>query len=105
MKPYLKDYIHYFIVGGIFLIPILALVYSTSFYQPFQSVKGFGFRIIIEIIMILWLISIIKFKTYKIQNSQVLISLIVYFVILTIVNIFGENPYLSFFSRYSRVSS
>lgn len=103
MKPYLKDYIHYFILGGIFLIPLIALMYSTEFYQPFQAVKGFGFRIIIEIIMILWLISIIKYKTYKIQNSWLLISLIAYLIVLTIANIFGENPFFSFFSRYSRM--
>ncbi|MFA4890449.1 MAG: O-antigen ligase family protein [Candidatus Paceibacterota bacterium] len=105
MEKFLKI-IRYLILGGIFLIPFIPLVVSSSLFFPFITGKNFFFRILTEIIFGLWLILAIYDKKYRPKfNRQnlVLIFASVFIFILILSTIFSVNPYRSFWSNYERM--
>ncbi len=93
----------YFILGGIFLTPFLALIVAGSLFFPFITGKNFSLRIITEIIFALWLILIIFDQKYRPKKTWLLIALFAFIIILSISTVFGANPFRSFWSNYERM--
>ncbi len=93
----------YLIVGGLFTIPFIPLIVSSSLFFPFITGKNFYFRILIEIIFGLWAILAIYDKRYRPKMSWILGFLMAFIVSLTVSAIFGKNPYHSFWSNYERM--
>lgn len=95
--------IKYLIFAGIFTIPFLVFVVSGSMFFPFITGKNFGFRIIIEIIVALWLILTLFDNRYKPAKSWILFMFAAFVGIMAISSFFGENFYRSFWSNYERM--
>ncbi len=93
----------YLILGGLFTIPFIPLIVSSSLFFPFITGKNFYFRILIEVIFGLWAILAIYDKRYRPKMSWILGFLVAFIVSLTVSAIFGKNPYHSFWSNYERM--
>ncbi len=91
------------ILVGLFAIPFLAFFVSKSMLFPFISGKNFGFRIITEIIFVLWAILAIKDAEYMPKKSWVLYSFMLFIGFLGLANLFGENPNKAFWSNFERM--
>ena len=95
--------IKYLLYAGIFAVPFLAFIVSSSMFFPFITGKNFSFRIIVEIMTALWLVLLLFDARYKPRKSWVLAMLAIFVGIVALSSIFGENFYRSFWSNYERM--
>lgn len=93
----------YVIKGGIFILPAIFLIVSGVFFFPFITGKNFFFRVVVEIIFLLWVVLSVFDKSYRPKKTPVLLALGVTLFILFLATIFGENPYRSFWSNFERM--
>ena len=88
---------------GLWLIPFLPLYVSSSMLFPFITGKNFAFRIIIEIIFALWA-GLAAFRAeYRPRLTPLFKIVTIFIVIVFFADLFGPNPYRSFFSNYERM--
>lgn len=87
----------------LFLIPFLPLYVSKSIYFPYITGKNFVFRIVIELAAALWLVLIWFKKEYRLRNSKIMFSILVFTFVVGLADIIGVNPYNSFWSNYERM--
>nr|MBA3551112.1 O-antigen ligase family protein [Patescibacteria group bacterium] len=95
--------LRYTIIAGIFLVPCIPLFVANGLYFPFISGKNFVFRIIVEIIFGAWIVLALTDKTYRPRKSFILWALGAFIVIIGLADIFGMNPFKSFWSNYERM--
>ena len=88
---------------GLWLIPSLPLYVPTSLLYPFTSGRNFAFRIIVEIIFVLWLALVMLDRSYKPRRSELLYAFSLFIFLTFIANIFSPNPWRAFFSDYERM--
>ncbi len=88
---------------GSFAILFIPLIGTNGLAFPFITGKAFTFRIIIEILGGIWLILTIVDKKYRPKFSWILISILLFIGIITTADIFGINPYRSFWSDFERM--
>jgi len=93
----------YAVKGGIFILPAIFLITSGIFFFPFITGKNFFFRVITEIIFLLWVILAVFDKGYRPKKTPLVLALGVTLFILFLATIFGENPYRSFWSNFERM--
>jgi len=87
----------------IFFIPFLPLYVSTSVFFPYIAGKNFAFRVLVEFAAALWLILVWFRREYRPQNSKILFSILLFTFIVGLANLFGVNPYKSFWSNFERM--
>ncbi len=99
----INNFIRKIIVIGLFAAAFSPLIVSSSLYFPFITGKNFFFRIITEVIVFLWLILAVRDKNYLPQKSWLTATLGAFIVVIGVADMFGENPYKSFWSNYERM--
>lgn len=90
-------------LAGIFLIPVIPLIMVNTMFFPFITGKNFAFRIIVEIIAVLWIILALRNSEYRPKSSLVFKSIFLFVVIIGIADIFSANPFKSFWSNFERM--
>lgn len=103
MATSLRHYLYWSIAGILFIVPFLPLYISGSMLFPFITGRNFTFRIATEIAFVLWLAFITAFREYRPQPSKLLGAVIAFVSIVFLADLFGVNPYRSFFSNYERM--
>ncbi len=98
-----KTIISWIIKIGLLIIPVLPLVITRSLFFPFITGRNFIFRIIIEIIFILWLWLILTDSNYRPCSSVVFYSFAVLIGTLFLATVFSISPYKSFWSGFERM--
>lgn len=88
---------------GIFAIPFIVFIVSTSFFFPFITGKNFTFRIIVEIIFALWLVLALRDPSYRPTLSGILASLGAFVGIIALADIFSAYPFKSVWSNFERM--
>jgi len=98
-----ERFILFIIKIGLWTIPFLPLYVSSSMLFPFITGKNFAFRIIIEIIFALWA-GLAAFRAeYRPRLTPLFKIVTIFIVIVFFADLFGPNPYRSFFSNYERM--
>lgn len=87
----------------LFVVPFIPLYISPSIVFPYISGKNFAFRIIIELAAALWLVLVFINKKEWFRNSPMLIAVLSFAFIVGLANLFGVNPYRSFWSNFERM--
>ena len=98
-----NNYFKYTILAGLFAIPFIPLVVTSSLFFPFITGKAFVFRLIVEIIFAAWLVLAIRDKSYRPKFSWILGSLLVFLVIMGVADFFAVYPFKAFWSNYERM--
>ena len=88
---------------GLFVIPFLPLYVSTSMLFPFITGKNFVFRIITEIIFLFWVWLAIVNPEFRPRLTRLFKVISAFILIIFFADLFGPNPYRSFFSNYERM--
>ncbi|MBX4210365.1 O-antigen ligase family protein, partial [Candidatus Parcubacteria bacterium] len=99
----IKAVLKWLIIAGIFLIPWIPFLVAKNLYFPFITEKNFTFRIIIEIVFALWAILALQDKEYRPKRSFIFWAIAIFVIVLTVADVFSENPYKSFWSNYERM--
>ncbi len=95
--------LHWVTLVGLFAVPFIPLIVTSSAFFPFITGKNFAFRVIIEIVFASWLILALRDRSYWPEKSYLLYAVLALVVITGIATFFGENPYRSFWSNYERM--
>ncbi len=99
----IKNILRWSIIGGLFLVPFVPFIVSSSMLFPFITGKGFAFRIIIEIVAVLFTVLALIDVEYRPKLSLITKTVLVFTGIVLIADIFGENPMKSLWSNYERM--
>jgi len=95
--------LRYFLLAGIFIIPFIALIISGKMFFPFITGKNFVFRILTELLLGGWAILALFDKTYRPKFSWLLVSVLSFVGVIALADIFGANPFKSFWSNFERM--
>ncbi|MHB1316574.1 MAG: O-antigen ligase family protein [Minisyncoccota bacterium] len=99
----IKNILKWGVVGGLFLVPFIQFIVSSSMLFPFITGKGFAFRIIIEIVAALYVLLALLDVEYRPKLSLITKSVLLFTGIVFLADIFGENPMKSLWSNYERM--
>jgi tetratricopeptide (TPR) repeat protein len=91
------------ILAGLFMLPFVPMIISESMFFPFITGKNFAFRIITEIIFALWVVLAMRDPQYRPKKSWILWAFGLFVIIIGVADLFGYNPYRSFWSNYERM--
>lgn len=91
------------IICGIFAVPFIPLVVYSSLYQPRIAAWSICFHIIVELITVAWIPLAVVYEEYRPRRSWILGAFALFVVIIAIADAQGVNPYLSFWSTYTRM--
>ena len=99
----LENYYLWCLKTLIYLIPFLPLYVSSSMIYPYITGKNFAFRIIVELSAALWVVLLVANRKYRLQSSTITLSILAFTFIVGLADVFGINPYNSFWSNYERM--
>lgn len=92
------------VIAGFLAIPFIPfVVLSNSTFFPYIVGKNFGFRIIVEIMLALYLILAIVDPVYRPKKSHLTMAIGIFVGIITLAAFLGENPTKSFWSNFERM--
>ena len=91
------------ILVGLFLIPFVPFLVSSSLFFPFITTKAFTWRIIVEIIFAAWLILAVVDTDYRPRKSLILYAVLSFLVVIGLADLFGVAPLKSFWSNFERM--
>lgn len=88
---------------GIVLLLFTPLIVIQSFFFPFITGKNFFFRIVVEIVFMVWVALATVNPDFRPQKSPLLWALALFFSVVTLATLFSINPYHSFWSSFERM--
>jgi len=89
---------------GLFSCLFMPLIISSSYIFPFIFPKQAFFQIIVAIIMALYIFLALSQPQYRPRSSRLFLALLIYFTILILSSVFGQNIFHSFWSNYERMA-
>jgi len=99
MKPNTLKWIIYSCLYLVLLAPFLVW---GKFLFPYITPKTLFFRVIIEIALFFYILLIIYRPEYRPRFSKLTWAVLIYFLIMTFVSVFGLDPYRSFWGNIER---
>ncbi len=91
------------VFGGIFMLPLVPLVFLDTLYFPYITEKTLFFRAIVEIVFLFWLLLIALDRSFSLRFSPVIIATTVFVAVLGVADIFGIDPQRSFWGTFERM--
>lgn len=99
----LEKALRWTVISGIFALPFICFIVTTSLFFPYITGKNFTFRVIVEVITGAWLALALIYPAYRPKRSWVLIALAAFVFIIAIADAQGVYPFKSFWSNYERM--
>ncbi|MEY4602089.1 MAG: hypothetical protein RL292_30 [Candidatus Parcubacteria bacterium] len=99
----IKNILKWGVIGGLFAVPFVPFIVSSSMLFPFITGKGFAFRIIVEIVAALYVLLALIDVEYRPKLSLITKAVLVFTGIIFIADLFGENAFKSLWSNYERM--
>ncbi|MBI2024705.1 MAG: O-antigen ligase family protein [Candidatus Harrisonbacteria bacterium] len=99
----LKNYYIWGIKALVFIIPFLSVWIATSMYFPYITGRNFGFRILVEVALVLYIALAILDKRYRPRMNLLSWAILVFVGIVGIADLFGVDPMRSLWSNYERM--
>lgn len=98
-----KNTFKYVIMAGLFAVPFVPFVVSSSLFFPFITGKAFVFRLLVEVVTACYLILALRDASVRPKFSWVLGALTAFLVVMGLATIFAVNPFKAFWSNYERM--
>jgi cytochrome c-type biogenesis protein CcmH/NrfG len=95
--------LRFIVIGGVFLLPFIPLVVTSSLFFPFITGKNFLFRIIVEIITFCYLALVLIDPKYRPRRNWIFGAFLVFIIVIAIADAQGVNPFKSFWSNFERM--
>ena len=99
----LEKILRWVVLIGIFALPFVPLIVTTSLFFPYITGKNFAFRLIVEVITGAWLALALVDAKYRPKRGWILASFAVFILVIAIADALGANPGKSFWSNYERM--
>ncbi len=99
----LQSALRWIVIIGVYLLPFVPLIVTSSMFFPYITGKNFTFRIIVEVIGFAWLALALIDARYRPKRDWILAAFAMFIVIMAIADAQGVNPFKSFWSNYERM--
>jgi len=99
----LERTLRWIVLGGIFALPFVCLLVTSSLFFPYITGKNFVFRVLVEILTGAWLALALVFPSYRPRRSWVLAAIAAFVLIIGIADVFGAYAFKSLWSNYERM--
>jgi len=91
------------IITGLWSVLLVPFIVANHMFFPYITGKNFTFRIIIEIIFVLWVYLAFVDAKYRPKFSWISVSVGSFVLIMAIADIFAVNPLKAVWSNYERM--
>ncbi|MCR4279356.1 MAG: O-antigen ligase family protein [Candidatus Zambryskibacteria bacterium] len=98
-----KQTLRFVVLAGLFIIPFIPFLVSSSLFFPFITSKAFAFRILVEIVFATWLLLALVDKDSRPKKSLLLYAVGVFLLVMGAATVFGVDPLRSFWSNFERM--
>lgn len=98
-----NNQLKYIVFFGIFAVPFVPFIISSSLLFPFITGKAFAFRIIVECVLAAYIVLALRDATYRPKFSWILGSILTFLIVIGLADIFASNSFKSFWSNYERM--
>ena len=98
-----EKYLSWILKGGLLLTPFIVFIVTRSLYFPFITGKNFTFRILVELLAVIWVYAALKFPGLRPRFSGLSVAVVVFMVIMGLATIFSLSSYHSFWSSFERM--
>jgi O-antigen ligase len=98
-----KQILRNVIFVGLFSVPFIPFLVSSSFFFPFITTKAFVWRIIVEIVFSVWVLLALFDSGYRPKKSIISYSILAFLVAIGLADLFGAAPVKSFWSNFERM--
>jgi len=103
-------YLNWAALGLIALVPFVAFIiasggafFGANWFFPFITGKNFSFRIIIELLVLVYILLALRDPAYRPKTSWIFWSVTAFIVWMGIATIFSVDPVKSFWSNFERM--
>lgn len=98
----------YISLGCLFLILVVPLIVANgqsfpNLFFPYITGKNIVFRLLVEILSFSWITLAVFDPSYRPKKSWILWAIGIFIFAIGVSDIFGENPFKSFFSNFERM--
>ena len=91
------------LIGGLLLTPLIAFVVTNSMLFPFVTGKAFAFRVLVELLFLLWVLVAVKDSEYRPKFSGIFAAILLFIGAMGLSTLVGVNAISSFWSNYERM--
>lgn len=91
------------IFTGLFLIPFIPFLVSSSLFFPFITTKAFAFRFIVEVVFAAWLVLAFFDVEYRPKKSRLLYALFAFLGVVVLADVFSVSATKSIWSNFERM--
>jgi O-antigen ligase len=88
---------------GLFIIPFVPFLVSSSLFFPFITTKAFVWRILVEVIFAAWVLLALLEPTVRPKKSPILYAVGIFLVVVGAADLFGMDVAQSFWSNFERM--
>ncbi|RJQ36764.1 tetratricopeptide repeat protein [Candidatus Parcubacteria bacterium] len=88
---------------GLLVTPFLVFVVTRSLYFPFITGKNFLFRVLIELLAVVWVYAAFRFPRFRPRSSTIAWAVLAFLIVMGAATAFGISPYHSFWSNFERM--
>jgi O-antigen ligase/tetratricopeptide (TPR) repeat protein len=99
----LEKILRWVVLLGVFALPFVPLIVTTSLFFPYITGKNFAFRAIVEVMAGLWLALALVDAKYRPKRGWILGCFALFILVIAIADAQGANPFKSFWSNYERM--
>lgn len=99
----LEQTVSWIIKIGLAALTLLPLYISSGMLFPFITGKNFVFRILVEILAVLWVGLMVVWPQYRPRLTPLVKLSTIFILIVFLADLFSPNPYRAFFSNYERM--
>lgn len=99
----IQSYLLWGVIGGLFAVPFVPFIVSSTMLFPFITGKGFAFRIIVGIIAGMYTLLTLIDVEYRPKFSLITKAVLAFTGVVFISALFGENAFKSLWSNYERM--
>ena len=103
IKEKIQTVLRYSALGGVFILPLMPFIVTSSMFFPFITGKNFFFRIVVEIVVASWAALAVLDARYRPRFSWILGSLIAFVGIVTLADLVSPSLFKAFCSNFERM--
>ena len=103
IKEKIQTVLRYSALGGVFILPLMPFIVTSSMFFPFITGKNFFFRIVVEIVVASWAALAVLDARYRPRFSWILGSLIAFVGIVTLADLVSPSLFKAFWSNFERM--
>ncbi len=99
----LNTILRWIVIAGIFALPFVPLIVSSSLFFPYITGKNFTFRLIVELLAGFWLALALVDARYRPKRGWILGCFALFILVIALADAQGANALKSFWSNYERM--